>query len=75
MASNTPKRLPSLAPFPEAEWRAHLVPEEWAACLDAWIVLVEANLSLPPQNFAQALAGDEYLAAFVTSYTRLLSYQ
>ncbi|ELR03813.1 hypothetical protein VC83_04732 [Pseudogymnoascus destructans] len=73
MASNTPKQLPSLAPFPEPEWRAHLVPEEWAACLEAWIILVEANLSLSPQNFAQALASDEYLAAFVTSYTRQLA--
>ncbi|KFY21319.1 hypothetical protein V493_07539 [Pseudogymnoascus sp. VKM F-4281 (FW-2241)] len=73
MASNTPKKLPSLAPFPEAEWRAHLVPEEWAACLDAWIALVEANLSLSSQNFAQALASDECLAAFVASYTRQLA--
>ncbi|KFY91126.1 hypothetical protein V498_05632 [Pseudogymnoascus sp. VKM F-4517 (FW-2822)] len=73
MASNTSKQLPALAPFPEAEWRAHLVPEEWAACLDAWIALVEANLSLSPQSFAQALASDDHLAAFVTSYTRQLA--
>ncbi|KFY16383.1 hypothetical protein V492_01368 [Pseudogymnoascus sp. VKM F-4246] len=73
MAFNAPKQLPSLAPFPEAEWRAHLVPEEWAACLDAWVALVDANLSLSPQDFAQAVATDEHLAAFVTSYTRQLS--
>jgi activating signal cointegrator complex subunit 2 len=73
MASNTPKQLPPLAPFPEAEWRAHLVPEEWAACLDAWVALVEANLSLSPQHFTQALASDDHLAAFVTSYTKQLA--
>ncbi|KFX92403.1 hypothetical protein V490_05400 [Pseudogymnoascus sp. VKM F-3557] len=73
MASNTPKQLPPLAPFPEADWRAHLVPEEWAACLDAWVALVEANLSLSPQSFAQAIASDEHLPAFVTSYTRQLA--
>lgn len=73
MASNTPKQLPPLAPFPEAEWRAHLVPEEWSACLDAWVALVEANLSLSPQHFTQALASDDHLAAFVTSYTKQLA--
>ncbi len=57
-----------MASFPEAAWRNHLVPEEWEACLDAWVTLAEAHLSLPTAEFVRISTKDESLAAFLTSY-------
>jgi activating signal cointegrator complex subunit 2 len=57
-----------MASFPEATWRDHLVPEEWEACLDAWVMLAEAHLSLPTAEFVRISTKDESLAAFLTSY-------
>lgn len=73
MTANPLKKLPPLAPFPEAAWRAHLVPHEWVACLDAWIALVEAHLSQSSQDFTQILIHDESLTTFVTTYVRELA--
>lgn len=60
--------LPPMVPFPEAAWRNHLVPEEWEACLDAWIALAEAHLSLPAADFTRLSGKDESLPAFLTSF-------
>ena len=60
--------LPPMVPFPEAAWRDRLVPEEWEACLDAWILLAEAHLSLPASEFLRISAKDEHLSTFLTSY-------
>jgi activating signal cointegrator complex subunit 2 len=57
-----------MVPFPEVAWRDHLVPEEWEACLDAWILLAEAHLSLPTSDFLRISAKDESLSTFLTSY-------
>jgi activating signal cointegrator complex subunit 2 len=73
MPSNTSKILPAVATFPEAEWRARILPHEWAACLDAWIALVDAHLSLRLDDFSQISTKDESLAAFLTSYVRELA--
>ena len=57
-----------MVPFPEAAWRNHLVPEEWEACLDAWISLAEAHLSLTTADFTRLSVKDESLATFLTSF-------
>ncbi|TVY20014.1 Activating signal cointegrator 1 complex subunit 2, partial [Lachnellula arida] len=60
--------LPPLAPFPEAAWRNHLVPAEWEACLDAWISISSAHLSLTASDFLHLSLKDESLPVFLTSY-------
>ncbi|KAG4436639.1 hypothetical protein IFR05_007897 [Cadophora sp. M221] len=60
--------IPKFVPFPEAAWRNHIVPEEWEACLDAWIALAGAHLALPESDFARSSTTDESLPAFLTSY-------
>ncbi|KAF4632670.1 hypothetical protein G7Y89_g5456 [Cudoniella acicularis] len=67
MASKAPV-VPSMAPFPEAAWRQHLVPTEWEACLDAWISIAGAHLSLSSSDFAKLSLKDESLSTFLTSY-------
>jgi activating signal cointegrator complex subunit 2 len=57
-----------LVPFPEAAWRNHIVPEEWEACLDAWITLAGAHLSLSASDFTRLSLKDESLSTFLTSY-------
>jgi activating signal cointegrator complex subunit 2 len=60
--------FPLMVPFPEAAWREHIVPEEWEACLDAWLALAGAHLSLSNADFVRVSAKDESLPAFLTSY-------
>ncbi|PVH76021.1 hypothetical protein DL98DRAFT_497549 [Cadophora sp. DSE1049] len=60
--------IPKFVPFPEAAWRNHIVPEEWEACLDAWIALAGAHLALPASDFVRSSTTDESLPAFLTSY-------
>ncbi|RDL32448.1 CUE-containing protein [Venustampulla echinocandica] len=60
--------LPPLAPFPEAAWRDRLVPAEWEACLDAWISIAGAHLSLSVTQFTQVSVKDESLPVFLASY-------
>jgi activating signal cointegrator complex subunit 2 len=60
--------LPPMALFPTAAWRHHLVPEEWEACLDAWISLAEAHMSLSALDFARLSSKDESLASFLVSF-------
>ncbi|CZT01731.1 probable CUE3 Meiotic induced gene, protein has a CUE domain that binds ubiquitin [Rhynchosporium graminicola] len=60
--------IPKFVPFPEAAWRNHIVPEEWEACLDAWVALAGAHLSLPASEFARSSAKDGSLPTFLLSY-------
>ncbi|KAK5020120.1 hypothetical protein LTR16_000752 [Cryomyces antarcticus] len=60
--------LPAIAPFPPAKFRRDLVPEEWEACLDAWLTLTEAYLRLPPKEFVKASVDGSSLVSFLTSY-------
>ncbi|KAI1799415.1 hypothetical protein F4811DRAFT_105801 [Daldinia bambusicola] len=60
--------LPPFAPFPEAPWRNHIVPEEWEACLTNWLALIEAHLSLSSVEFASSSANDETLLSFLVSF-------
>ncbi|KAI0891025.1 hypothetical protein F4806DRAFT_340438 [Annulohypoxylon nitens] len=62
--------LPPFAPFPEAPWRDHIVPDEWEACLSNWIALAEAHLSLSGDQFAIVSSKDESLSSFLVSFMR-----
>jgi len=68
--SSKPKvNLPPFAPFPPANFRKDLVPEEWEACLEAWITLAEAYLRLSNESFSQRLSTDSSdLVNFPVSY-------
>lgn len=62
-----------MIPFPEASWKDHLVPEEWEACLDSWILLAETHLSLSAQDFGHISSGDKSLPEFLTSFASEIS--
>jgi len=57
-----------MVPFPEAAWRDHIIPEEWEACLDAWVALAGAHLSLSTSDFVRISSKDESLPTFLTSF-------
>lgn len=62
-------QLPPFAPFPPPSFQRELVPEEWAACLDSWVTLAQANLRLSHQAFSiQAESETSGLVAFLDSY-------
>ncbi|KAH9905592.1 hypothetical protein F4778DRAFT_669215 [Xylariomycetidae sp. FL2044] len=65
--------LPSFAPFPEAPWRHHIVPEEWEACLESWVALTEAYLSLTEEQFIRASSKDETVASFELSFVHAVA--
>ncbi|RFU30977.1 hypothetical protein B7463_g5355, partial [Scytalidium lignicola] len=65
--------LPQLAPFPQAAWRTHIAPEEWKACLSAWLSLLESHLSLKDPEFAEISAKDESLVNFLKSFNAEMS--
>lgn len=62
--------LPSFALFPLASWREQLLPDEWVACLDAWLALVGSHLSLSPADFSKLSTKDASLSTFLVSFTR-----
>ncbi|KAK4132120.1 hypothetical protein BT67DRAFT_451213 [Trichocladium antarcticum] len=63
-------RLPAFALFPIAAWRDQLLPDEWVACLNAWLALVESHLSLSDADFLAISVKDVSLVAFLTSFIR-----
>jgi activating signal cointegrator complex subunit 2 len=60
--------LPPMAAFPTDTWRQHLAPEEWEACLDAWIALADAHLSLSTTEFIRISSKDSSLEVFLSSF-------
>jgi len=63
--------LPPFAPFPSSAWKDKLIPPtEWTACLEAWVSLAEAHLSLPDTEFASKSLKDESLPAFLSTFVR-----
>lgn len=60
--------LPPLTPFPPASWRQRLSSDDWDALIQAWIVLSQAYLSLADDGFQRAVANDECVAAFVSTF-------
>ncbi|KAI1002098.1 hypothetical protein K3495_g6104 [Podosphaera aphanis] len=65
--------LPPLVPFPETEWITHLAPTEWEACLDSWILLAGAHLSLSTSEFEESSLKDDSLPVFIVSYIAQVS--
>jgi len=68
MAPST--RLPPFAPFPPAAWIELSAPDEWVACLEAWISLAEKHLSFSDTDFVRVSLRDESLTDFLTSFMR-----
>lgn len=62
--------LPAFALFPLSDLRSQLPPQEWAACLESWLVLVDSHLSLSKAEFASISTKDESLARFLASFLR-----
>lgn len=60
--------LPPLAPFPPATVRSLLHSEEWGACLDAWIALLELRLEIPKDVFQSSVAKDDSSRRFLASF-------
>lgn len=60
--------LPPFAPYPQAGFRKQLVPQEWEACLDAWLSLSELYLRLPQQDFDSLVRKNDSLSPFLQSY-------
>ncbi|KAK0365789.1 hypothetical protein LTR94_005602 [Friedmanniomyces endolithicus] len=64
--------LPPLAPLPPSSIRLSIAPEEWEACLEAWITLAEANLRLPAKQYSSVAHDNGSLAMFIPSFYREL---
>jgi activating signal cointegrator complex subunit 2 len=60
--------LPPIAPFPPASVRNKIVPEEWEACLDAWLFLTESYLRSSDAEFSRIPNKDESVTKFLTTY-------
>ena len=70
-----PGALPSIAPFPPVSIRETILPEEWQACLDAWIFAVEFRLRLLAGHFRHLkLSGSASGLPFLLAYTREWEY-
>lgn len=64
---------PIFAPLPPAQIRLSFGPEEWEACLDAWLTLSESTLRLPSSEFSLNASDHGTLPGFIGSYYRELS--
>lgn len=62
--------LPPLAAIPPANIRLSLAPEEWSACLDAWIALAELTLAQPVGGATGTKSGHSNTNSFLKSYYR-----
>lgn len=60
--------LPPFAPYPAANLKQDIKPEQWETCLDSWISLSELYLRLASTKFAATLHHDESLTRFLASY-------
>jgi activating signal cointegrator complex subunit 2 len=63
-------KLPTFALFPIATWRDQVLPDEWVACLNAWLALIDSHLSLSDSDFLAISIKDDSLQGFLTSFTR-----
>jgi activating signal cointegrator complex subunit 2 len=64
---------PPIAPFPPANLQQTLLPEEWGACLDAWLTLAQIHLRLPDSEFLKTADDEGPLVSFLVSYYRELT--
>lgn len=65
--------LPAWVSFPPVSLRKEIVPEEWEACLDAWIALAHAYLLLPATVFRSKVTKTSSLIAFLSTYFQEIS--
>ncbi|KAF2813957.1 uncharacterized protein BDZ99DRAFT_459704 [Mytilinidion resinicola] len=65
---------PPIATFPPATLRQELAPEEWQACLDAWISLAQIHLRLSDSEFVKTAADEGPLVSFLTAYFQEVSH-
>ena len=61
-------QLPAFAPFPSADLRSQIPPDDWIVCLHSWIALIDGHLTLPDASFAQKSVKDESLAVFLSLF-------
>lgn len=66
--------LPQLVPVPPAIIRLSLGPQEWEACLDTWLALVQYTLGLPTDLFAPSTNRGECLTGYLTSFYKELAH-
>ncbi|KAK4549258.1 hypothetical protein LTR36_007717 [Oleoguttula mirabilis] len=62
--------IPPLAPIPPASIRLSLAPEEWEACLDAWLTLADLQLRMPPKQYSSAASSGGPLSTFLAGFYR-----
>src|SRR2546429_342449 len=66
-----PFPLPPLIQYPTQSILSNILPEEWQACLDAWIFAVEFRLRLLPDHFRHLkLSSNAGGMPFLLSYYR-----
>ena len=63
----------TLAPLPPANIRLTLGPEEWEACLDAWLTLADLQLRSPPESFEASVSAGNSVASFLVSFYQELA--
>lgn len=70
MADDLPEGMkpPPFAAFPSKAIRQTIPSQEWEACLDAWILLVELRLRLTAKDFSTLDSQDDSGAKFLLSY-------
>ena len=70
-----PGLLPPLASFPDRSIISNILPDEWQACLEAWIFAVEFRLRLLPDHFRHLkLSLNASGLPFLLSYYRQWEY-
>ena len=57
-----------LAPYPSISLQQKITPDEWALCVDSWLLSTEQYLLLPLATFETHLFDGSSLVEFLTSY-------
>ncbi|KAF1946420.1 hypothetical protein EJ02DRAFT_336348 [Clathrospora elynae] len=60
--------LPHFAPFPDANVRRSILPNDWQLYLDSWASLAELYLRLGDQQFASVASEEDSLTSFLLSF-------
>src|SRR4051794_19634356 len=60
--------FPPLAPVPSPAVRKTIPSNEWDACLDAWMTLLEIRLSVTDQKFKDTATDDFSVISFLDSF-------
>jgi activating signal cointegrator complex subunit 2 len=64
---------PTFAPFPQANVRQSILPQEWEIYLHSWTSLADLYLRLNEKDFASALARNDSLANFLITFFHQLA--